>query len=143
MLIRMQRTLWMGLSLSLISFLGCGGDDGGGGGGDFDAGGRDTGTPDVDAGPPDIDAGPPDVDAGEMMDAGTPEMDAGPPDVDASSPDPDAGPRIPEPRAIAPLSTSRASSQQPSFRWELPAGADGARVEICSDPACTTVETHF
>jgi hypothetical protein len=41
------------------------------------------------------------------------------------------------PRPIAPLSTARATSQQPKFRWALPDGADGAEVEICADRACS------
>ena len=40
------------------------------------------------------------------------------------------------PRAIAPLSTMRVTSQRPTLRWELAAGTDGARVELCADRAC-------
>lgn len=43
------------------------------------------------------------------------------------------------PRPIAPLSTSTATSQRPTFRWELPPRTDGARLEICADRACTSV----
>jgi hypothetical protein len=45
-----------------------------------------------------------------------------------------------EPRAlrpIAPLSTATVTSQQPTLRWQLPSGAEGARVEICRDRAFT------
>jgi len=41
------------------------------------------------------------------------------------------------PRLLAPLSVSTVTSQQPTLRWELPPGADGAHVEICADRACT------
>jgi hypothetical protein len=44
---------------------------------------------------------------------------------------------IAAPRPIAPLSTSTVTSQRPTFRWELPAGADGVGIEIYSDRACT------
>ncbi len=44
------------------------------------------------------------------------------------------------PRAIAPLSTSSTTSQRPTLRWSLASGADGARVQICHDRACATVE---
>jgi hypothetical protein len=41
------------------------------------------------------------------------------------------------PRPIAPLSTSMVTSQQPSFRWELPPGVEGVTIEICRDRALT------
>ena len=46
---------------------------------------------------------------------------------------------IPAPRPIGPLSTATATSQQPTFHWQLPTGADGARLELCEDRACTHV----
>ena len=46
---------------------------------------------------------------------------------------------LPPPRPIAPLSTAFVTSHRPTLRWELGPRADGARVEICADRACTTV----
>jgi hypothetical protein len=46
---------------------------------------------------------------------------------------------IAPPRPISPLSTATVSTMRPTLRWSLPAGTDGARVELCSDRACTTV----
>jgi hypothetical protein len=40
-------------------------------------------------------------------------------------------------RLLAPLSTARVTSQTPTLRWVLPAGADGAQVELCHDRGCT------
>lgn len=48
-----------------------------------------------------------------------------------------AGPTLTTARPIAPLSTSTVTSQTPTLRWELPAGADGAFVELCADRACS------
>ncbi|MFN7698633.1 MAG: hypothetical protein ACK5U8_12100 [Deltaproteobacteria bacterium] len=42
-------------------------------------------------------------------------------------------------RPIAPLSLGDTSLQRPTLRFELPRGADGAVIELCSDRACTTV----
>jgi hypothetical protein len=73
-------------------------------------------------------------------------------DEPACTPDwsPDAGippgecvPSLAPPRLIAPLSTSRVTSHRPPLRWQLPAGADGARVDICFDRACTDIVTTF
>ena len=50
---------------------------------------------------------------------------------------------IEAPRPIAPLSTSTVTSHRPRFRWELAGQDDGARVEICSDRACSNVVTSF
>lgn len=47
------------------------------------------------------------------------------------------------PRAIAPLSTATVTSQTPVLRWALPAGDDGAEVNLCRDRACTTPVTSF
>ncbi|MBK8696767.1 MAG: FG-GAP repeat protein [Deltaproteobacteria bacterium] len=44
------------------------------------------------------------------------------------------------PRAIAPLSGSVVTSLRPTFRWALAAGTDGARVQVCGDRACASVE---
>jgi hypothetical protein len=49
---------------------------------------------------------------------------------DVTTPEPDA------PRPIAPLSTSRVTSQRPTLRWELPSGVTQATVELCKDRAC-------
>ncbi|MDB4927591.1 MAG: hypothetical protein JWM10_75 [Myxococcaceae bacterium] len=50
-------------------------------------------------------------------------------------------PTIAPPRPIVPQSVSRVTSQRPSFRWVLPAGTTGARVEVCADRCCTRVIT--
>ncbi len=49
-----------------------------------------------------------------------------------------AGACVAVPRPIAPLSTATALSARPLFRWQLPAGATGARVQVCRDRACAT-----
>ena len=47
------------------------------------------------------------------------------------------------PRQIAPLSLGDVTSLRPTLRWELPAGIDGAVVELCRDRACTIlIETQ-
>jgi hypothetical protein len=46
---------------------------------------------------------------------------------------------LPAPRLRAPLSTTYVTRQRPSLTAILPTGADGVRVEICSDRACTTI----
>lgn len=43
------------------------------------------------------------------------------------------------PRLVAPVSTSMVTSRRPALRWELPAGASGALVQLCADRACRTV----
>ncbi len=43
------------------------------------------------------------------------------------------------PRPIAPLSLGDVALRRPTLRWELPAGTDGAVVDICRDRACTMV----
>ncbi len=40
-------------------------------------------------------------------------------------------------RAIAPLATATVTSHRPVLRWALPAGDDGAVVDLCADRACT------
>jgi len=67
-----------------------------------------------------------------MPDAGP--ADAGPPDEGVLDPS-----RIGAPRPLAPLSTSTATSQRPTFRWELGALSAGARLELCEDRACTRI----
>ncbi|MCC6876227.1 MAG: FG-GAP repeat protein, partial [Sandaracinaceae bacterium] len=47
------------------------------------------------------------------------------------------------PRPVGPSSMARVTRRQPTLRWRLPPGADGARVEICLDPACATVQASF
>ncbi len=44
------------------------------------------------------------------------------------------------PRLIAPLSTASVTSQQPTLRWAQESVWDGARVQICRDRGCATVE---
>lgn len=48
-------------------------------------------------------------------------------------------PTIAPPRPVLPQSVSRVTSQRPSFRWVLPEGTTGARVEVCADRCCTRV----
>ncbi len=48
-------------------------------------------------------------------------------------------PSIAPPRPILPQSVSRVTSQRPSFRWVLPEGTTGARVEVCADRCCVRV----
>jgi len=45
------------------------------------------------------------------------------------------------PQQIAPLSTTTISSLNPTFRWILAPMTDGALLQICNDPACTTIFT--
>lgn len=47
------------------------------------------------------------------------------------------------PRPVAPLSTATATSRRPTLRWQLGAGTDGARVEICAMRSCATTITSF
>ncbi len=109
-------------------------------GGAFDASfdvpresGADTGSGDVghvdtgNAADVGTDLGP--VDSG-VADSGV--VDSGAPDVPPSS--------VLAPRPIAPLSTATVTSRRPTLRWVLAAATDGARVEICADRACATVE---
>jgi len=41
------------------------------------------------------------------------------------------------PRPIAPLSSATATTRRPRFRWVLPPGLDGARIEWCRDRMCS------
>ncbi len=43
------------------------------------------------------------------------------------------------PRPLTPLSLGEVTRRRPTLRWALPAGADGARVELCADRACERV----
>jgi hypothetical protein len=47
------------------------------------------------------------------------------------------------PRPIAPSSASFSTSRSPTFRWELGAGSDGARVEVCAERECTRIVASF
>ncbi|MBZ0118712.1 MAG: VCBS repeat-containing protein, partial [Sandaracinaceae bacterium] len=49
----------------------------------------------------------------------------------------------PPPRLVAPLSTSRVTRGDATFRWELAPGTTGAEVEVCADRACTSVVATF
>ncbi len=46
-----------------------------------------------------------------------------------------AGCELRVPRPIAPMSTSSLTTRRPTLRWELPAGVEGAAVELCRDRA--------
>lgn len=46
-------------------------------------------------------------------------------------------------RLIAPLSTAAVTSRRPTLKWQLPAGSDGAHVQICRDRACAAEVTAF
>jgi hypothetical protein len=70
-----------------------------------------------------------------MRDAGVPAEDACSGDCTPIDP--------PAPRALAPLSTATATSQRPTFHWQLAPGDDGAAVEICADRACHTTVRAF
>jgi hypothetical protein len=43
------------------------------------------------------------------------------------------------PQLISPPSERLIVEPRPTLRWHVPANADGARVELCSDPACLSV----
>ncbi len=48
---------------------------------------------------------------------------------------------VPAPRLLAPLSTSRVTSHQPTLHWLLAPGTDGAHVELCATRQCSTLTT--
>jgi hypothetical protein len=50
---------------------------------------------------------------------------------------------LPAPRLIAPLSTARVTRMNPTLHWELAAGTDGARIEICKERDCSTILATF
>lgn len=41
------------------------------------------------------------------------------------------------------MSVSFLTSRHPTFRWQLPSGADGARVDLCADRACERLLVTF
>lgn len=51
------------------------------------------------------------------------------------------GAGAPAPRLLAPASASFSTSRQPTFRWTLARGTDGARIEICRDRGCAQLVT--
>jgi hypothetical protein len=88
---------------------------------------------------PDADGGSRDADGSADDEGGpVPPPDSGPDIVDAGCDDPIAC--TPEaPRLLAPLSTGRVTSRQPTLRWNGSVKAQRYRVELCAEPACTTV----
>ena len=50
---------------------------------------------------------------------------------------------VPAPRPLTPVSTGFVTTTKPTFHWVLPAGVDGAEVEVCKDRACTMVTQTF
>jgi len=66
-----------------------------------------------------------------------PAVDAGP-DAEASTP-----PDVAAPRPVSPVSVSFLTSRHPTLQWQLPPGADSARVDVCADRACSHVLTSF
>lgn len=46
-------------------------------------------------------------------------------------------------RLMWPMSTQTATQRRPMFRWSIGAEADGARVEVCRERACTTRVAEF
>jgi hypothetical protein len=96
-----------------------------------DAGGVDEGVPDAEGGSPDA------ADAFVGTESGVP--------VDAASEEAGeaSSPLLWTPRLIAPLSTAAVITSMPTLHWVLPEGADGARVDLCRDRACTQVIERF
>lgn len=45
-------------------------------------------------------------------------------------------------RPRAPISARFVTSARPWFRWDLPSGVEGARVEVCATPSCDRVEVR-
>ncbi len=109
----------------------------------MDAAQQDAGRMDADALATDEDVAPNDrgpnrmiLDFGVSVDAvPAPQSECG----DAGTLTRPGDPSIAPPRPVLPQSASRASSWRPSFRWLLPDGVTGARVEICRDRCCTQV----
>ena len=90
-----------------------------------------------------------------MPDAAAPDTTTGAPDA-SRPPDGTSNPgdsmgdtrcstcaSVPAPRQLSPLSTATVTARRPTLRWALPAGADGAHVEIFGDRACTMPITSF
>ena len=109
-----------------------------------DLGGADEAAIDAGADEAAIDVGRADVgraDAGFRLEVPVDPMGVPAPGSECTG---DAGartgdPTIAPPRPILPQSVSRVTSQRPSFRWALPEGTTGARVEVCADRCCTRV----
>jgi hypothetical protein len=74
--------------------------------------------------------------------AGHPSPSRGTDDAGAETGD-EAAPDVAPPRPVAPVSVSFLTSKRPTFRWQLSAGTDGARVEVCADRACARLVTSF
>ena len=55
---------------------------------------------------------------------------------------PDGG-VVAAPRPLTPVSTGFVTTASPTFRWILPAGVDGAAVDVCKDRACTMIAQSF
>jgi hypothetical protein len=55
----------------------------------------------------------------------------------------EGGIEVAAPRPIAPASASFSTSRIPTFHWQLGAGSDGARVEVCAERACTRIVASF
>ena len=66
---------------------------------------------------------------------GAPPEDGGPAEA--------APPQVVAPRPVGPVSVSFVTSRRPTFRWRLAGGAEGARVDVCADRACTRPVTSF
>jgi hypothetical protein len=71
-------------------------------------------------------------------------------DSRSTAPTEDAGPgeatttaNVAAPRPVGPVSISFLTSRRPTLRWQLPQGADGARVDVCADRACGRVLASF
>ena len=66
------------------------------------------------------------------------------PTVTATAGAPDAGTlTVPVPVPLAPRSLGVVTTTRPTFRWRLPAGLSGARVEVCRDRGCLTPVTAW
>jgi hypothetical protein len=65
-----------------------------------------------------------------------PAEDAGPGDTGMTA-------DVAAPRPVSPGSVSFLTSRRPTFRWQVPQGADGARVDVCADRACASPLTSF
>jgi len=50
---------------------------------------------------------------------------------------------IAPPRQLSPMSTATATSRRATFRWSLPTGTDGARLQVCAERACTTIRAEL
>ncbi len=76
---------------------------------------------------------------------GTSNTDGGRDSLDGGSNDaPDgsgdvATPPVGAPRLLAPISTGTVTSRRPRFRMVVPAGADGALIQVCRDRPCAQI----